>query len=98
MAQGALNFTAGFAQKLYELGCTGKQYLQDHSAEVKSVLHTTLDVVSMVPMVGSVASGINTALYIAEGDYSNAALSAVSMVPGVGINRGRVFVQLLRPT
>ena len=46
--------------------------------------HTVLDVAGMVPLVGEVADGINAAWYTAEGDYTNAALSAAAMVPFLG--------------
>ncbi|MGC1010100.1 Rhs-family protein, partial [Pantoea agglomerans] len=47
-----------------------------------------LDVLGAVPIVGTVADGANAAIYTAEGDYGNAALSAASaaanFVPGGG--------------
>ncbi|MGC0927743.1 RHS repeat-associated core domain-containing protein [Pantoea agglomerans] len=51
-------------------------------------VHTGLDVLGAVPVVGAVADGANAAIYTAEGDYGNAALSAASaaanFVPGGG--------------
>jgi len=47
-------------------------------------LHTALDVAGFVPIVGEVADGINAIIYVVEGDWSNAAMSAVSIVPIVG--------------
>ncbi|WP_145055522.1 DUF6531 domain-containing protein, partial [Mixta calida] len=51
-------------------------------------VHTGLDVLGAVPIVGVVADGANAAIYTAEGDYGNAALSAASaaanFVPGGG--------------
>ncbi len=47
-------------------------------------LHTLLDVVGMIPVVGELADGANALLYAAEGDYANAALSAAAMVPLAG--------------
>ena len=44
-------------------------------------LHTTLDVVGLIPGLGEIADGINAVLYLAEGDYTNAALSAAAMIP-----------------
>ena len=38
----------------------------------------------MLPVVGSPADAINAAWYAAEGDYLNAGLSAVGMLPGIG--------------
>ena len=45
------------------------------------VVHTALDVVGMIPVVGEVADGANALIYLAEGDAVNAALSAASMLP-----------------
>ena len=80
----AYNNASGAAQKVYEVGCAGTKFLEDYSSEVKTTLHTGLDVVSMIPGIGSVASCANALWYLAEGDYANAGLSAVSMIPGVG--------------
>lgn len=44
-------------------------------------LHTTLDVVGMIPAVGEVADGANALVYLAEGDKVSAALSAAAMLP-----------------
>ena len=41
-------------------------------------LHTTLDVVGMIPGVGEVADGANALVYLAEGDKVSAALSAAA--------------------
>lgn len=56
------------------------------SAAKNDVLHSkhSIQQQSMVPMVGTVASGINAAWYAAEGDYVNAGLSAASMIPFAG--------------
>ncbi|WP_432786276.1 hypothetical protein AAEX37_01175 [Oligella sp. MSHR50489EDL] len=46
--------------------------------------HLALDVVGMIPVVGEVADGANAVLYLARGDYGNAALSASAMIHVVG--------------
>jgi hypothetical protein len=38
----------------------------------------------MIPIIGEVADGANALLYVAQGDYAMAALSAASMIPVVG--------------
>jgi hypothetical protein len=38
----------------------------------------------MIPVVGTVAEGINAVWYGAEGNYAMAALSAAAMIPGLG--------------
>lgn len=49
-----------------------------------AVGHITLDVFGMVPVVGNVADGINAAWYAAEGEWLDAALSSVALIPGAG--------------
>jgi hypothetical protein len=43
--------------------------------------HTALDVVGMVPVVGTVANLANAGWYAAEGDWTDAAWSAVAAIP-----------------
>ena len=45
------------------------------------VIHGALDVIGMIPALGNIADGLNAAIYLAEGDYLNAAMSAVSLIP-----------------
>ena len=58
--------------------------------------HTALDVGGMVPGVGMASDAINSALYAAEGDKGNAALSAAAMVPiaGLGAGGAKIFKQI----
>ena len=46
--------------------------------------HITLDVLGMVPLVGNAADGINAAWYAAEGEWLDAALSSMALIPGIG--------------
>ena len=46
--------------------------------------HLTLDVFGLVPVVGNAADGINAAWYAAEGEYLDAALSSIALIPGLG--------------
>ncbi len=50
-----------------------------------AVTHGVLDVVGLIPVVGEIADGANALIYVAEGDYVNAAISAAAMVPGAGM-------------
>ncbi|MDE6887893.1 MAG: hypothetical protein K2P45_04510 [Eubacterium sp.] len=52
--------------------------------EFMDVVHGVLDVAGFIPVVGAAADVANAAIYAAEGDWGNAALSMVSAVPGVG--------------
>lgn len=51
-------------------------------------VHTGLDILGAVPVIGIVADGANAAIYAAEGDYVNAAISgasaAANLIPGGG--------------
>jgi hypothetical protein len=51
---------------------------------LSDAVHTGLDVVGMIPGVGEIADGANALIYLAEGDYGNAAMSAAAMIPGAG--------------
>ena len=44
-------------------------------------IHTFLDVAGMVPVIGEFADGINGLIYLAEGDYVNAGISAAALIP-----------------
>ena len=46
-------------------------------------LHTSLDVIGLIPG-GDFADLINSGLYLIEGDYTNATISAVAVVPFIG--------------
>jgi len=46
--------------------------------------HLTLDVLGMVPVVGNAADGINAAWYASEGEWLDAALSSMALIPAVG--------------
>ncbi|MFM9924879.1 hypothetical protein VLK31_17940 [Variovorax sp. H27-G14] len=54
-----------------------------------AITHTVLDVGGVIPVVGIFSDGANAAIYAAEGDYANAAISgasaAANLVPGGGI-------------
>lgn len=52
--------------------------------------HGSLEALGLAPVIGEVFDGINALWYAAEGDYTNASLSGVSMIPiiGDGIGKG----------
>lgn len=47
-------------------------------------VHKALDVGGFIPGVGSLSDVANAGLYVAEGDWGNAALSLAAAVPGPG--------------
>ncbi|NCC88540.1 MAG: hypothetical protein EOM05_11895, partial [Clostridia bacterium] len=57
-------------------------------------IHTILDIGGMVPGVGEFLDGVNALLYLAEGDYVNAAFSAAALIPfaGAGVALGKYAV------
>ena len=55
-------------------------FVEEHS----EVIHGVLDVAGFIPGVGAVADMANAAMYVAEGDWLNAASSVVSVIPGIG--------------
>jgi hypothetical protein len=63
----------------------------------KDVIHTVLNVAGMIPVIGEVANGANALLYLGEGDYADAALSAVALIPLVadGIDAARLGIEAL---
>ena len=58
--------------------------------------HLLLDVAGLLPAVGAAFDGINTAWYAAEGDWSNALLSGLAFVPGIGeaVGTGKTSVKI----
>ena len=51
---------------------------------LSTIVHTTLDVVGLIPVLGEPADLINAGLYLAEGDCLNAALSLAGAIPIAG--------------
>ena len=47
-------------------------------------VHTVLDVVGLIPAFGEIADGANALIYLAEGNHTDAALSAAAMIPIAG--------------
>ncbi len=50
----------------------------------REMLHLTLDILGLVPVVGEIADITNGALYSARGDYTNASLSFAGAIPFAG--------------
>jgi WXG100 family type VII secretion target len=47
-------------------------------------VHGALDVLGLVPVIGEAADGVNALIYLAEGRYVEASISAVAMIPILG--------------
>lgn len=63
-----------------------KMFKEDSLNELSAsgVGHFLLDIGGLIPGIGETADLANAALYAKEGEYLMAALSAISMIPGVG--------------
>ena len=48
------------------------------------ILHTALDLAGLIPVLGAVPDAVNAGIYVVEGDWVNAGLSAAAMVPIFG--------------
>ena len=57
----------------------------DNEFSFLKFLHGLLDVLSMIPLLGNIADGLNALIYILEKDYVNAALCGFAAIPGVGV-------------
>jgi RHS repeat-associated protein len=55
-----------------------------------SWVQTGLDIVGFIPVVGEIADGANALIYLSQGDYVNAGISAAAMIPVVG-DLGKLF-------
>ncbi|MCO6173426.1 hypothetical protein NHF50_00050 [Flavobacterium sp. NRK F10] len=51
---------------------------------LSTVVHTSLDGIGLIPVVGELADGTNALFYMAEGDYINAGFSTAACVPFLG--------------
>lgn len=63
---------------------TSKDLPLDALYDFSKELHTTLDVLGLIPVGGNAFDGINTVYYIIEGNYVDAALSGAAMLPIIG--------------
>jgi hypothetical protein len=48
------------------------------------ILHTALDLAGLIPALGAVPDAINAGIYVIQGDWTNAGLSAVAIIPVFG--------------
>lgn len=66
--------------------------IRDTDPSVMDIVHGALDIAGFIPVLGAIPDGINAAIYVVEGDWTNAGLSAVAMVPawGDGVKLGAI--------
>jgi hypothetical protein len=48
------------------------------------ILHTALDVAGLIPVLGVIPDAVNSGIYVVEGDWTNAGISAIAMIPAFG--------------
>lgn len=56
----------------------------DEDPSVSDIVHGALDIAGFIPVLGAIPDGINAVIYAAEGDWVNAGISAVAMIPVFG--------------
>lgn len=68
--------------------------LLEKSDVATEVAHFTLDAAGLVPIIGEVADGLNVAWYAKEGEWFNAAMSLLSILPVAGdiIGKGAKYL------
>ena len=83
-----LGFNRGNHQTAKEMEAKEEQNQQEEASDegpsASDIAHAALDVAGFLPVVGFFADMANAELYAIEGDYTQAAVSAVCSVPGIG--------------
>ncbi|MEL6816741.1 MAG: hypothetical protein AAFP03_18340, partial [Cyanobacteria bacterium J06598_3] len=59
-------------------------WVTEHYDKLSMAGHLMLDGLGMVPGFGAIADGLNAVWYLAEGNYTDAAMSALAAIPGIG--------------
>jgi hypothetical protein len=54
------------------------------SLSTMDIVHGALDIAGFIPVLGAIPDGVNAVIYAAEGDWANAGLSAIAMIPAWG--------------
>lgn len=62
----------------------GDSCRRDKDLSAMDIVHGALDLAGFIPVLGAIPDGINAGIYVIEGDWTNAGLSAVAMVPAWG--------------
>jgi hypothetical protein len=57
---------------------------RDEDLTAMDIVHGALDIAGFVPVLGAIPDGVNAAIYMFEGDWTNAGLSAFAAIPGWG--------------
>ena len=62
--------------------CDTMNRIQVDTGNTSASLHIMLGAATFVPIIGSAAAAADTGLYLYEGDYTDAALSSLAVIPG----------------
>lgn len=84
LAKGITNVASKSKPAKQETKSKPKEGSEKKRSTASDVGHGILDAVGLIPGVGEVADGINAGWYAAQGDKTNAGLSAASMIPFLG--------------
>jgi hypothetical protein len=74
---------AGSVEVSEEKGLTGESCTHPPPGPLE-MLHDALNIAGLVPALGAVPDAINAGIYAVEGDWKNAGISAVAMIPVLG--------------
>ena len=84
-AQHHAMLAARYRALVVDFNCGNASYATNSSGlSTSDWIHTGLDVLGMLPGIGAAFDVANGVLYLAEGNYGEAALSFVSAIPGYG--------------
>ena len=84
------SYFANHPVTLYDLGVVSRQgnsiiktFVYDSKASVADNVHKALDIAGFIPGIGSFSEGANSLLYAFQGEKGEAALAALSAIPGM---------------
>ncbi|WP_405006936.1 polymorphic toxin-type HINT domain-containing protein [Kitasatospora purpeofusca] len=75
---------SGIVKKVTNAVSKTVDVVKDNYSTISNIGHTVLDVAGMVPVIGDACDIVNGVWYAAEGDWKNAAMSLVAVVPMIG--------------
>jgi len=58
--------------------------IRDKDPSTMDIVRGALDIAGFIPVLGAIPDGINATIYVAEGDWVNAGISAFAMIPAIG--------------
>jgi hypothetical protein len=77
------HFLRGVLEVAQQSGLTGDSCTRPPPGALE-VVHTALDLAGLIPALGVIPDTANTGIYLIEGDWENAGLSAIAIIPVFG--------------